>query len=479
MTPKPTESVAECVAGAGRTATSPPVPAELVSELPAAGWISHVGKGGRVSWHHKSLGPAPWERQPETDELDLARAPDDQLPDTNPFSDAFEEAPAASRSAPVLPRQGYGTPSTSASPHGRFLAQPCLETRTSSTPHGCSDGAGTPARADLREVRAATVPDFLHKGCLRAEVERLTTGVQGWKTHDSRSLLITGSQLLIYEKGSMDQVKTVVNLLEDVERCSLLSSGILSLEPPEELEKHRAEGDLWVALHGHIYDMSEYVWEHPGGSSAIFDVGGLDGTETFEAVHNKERRFNSNSGRRKHFGWKLLADMKKTEQKSSSSLSLSCQVPPPKALPSTSKKAIIIQEPEKPSPPPSLLVEEDPVQDLDEINEQMDLAATQAKAKGHVPRGSVYKPLPGLPFSSGTPIEESSTQRTLDSLLLKRTLGFANEDTQLQKLTLEVRALKDRLSRASWTGRFKRGMSTASDLFRSSPAASHGRLTSS
>ena len=54
------------------------------------------------------------------------------------------------------------------------------------------------------------------------QVERLTTGVQGWKTHDSRSLLITGSQLLIYEKGSMDQVKTVVNLLEDVERwgCS-------------------------------------------------------------------------------------------------------------------------------------------------------------------------------------------------------------------------------------------------------------------
>lgn len=185
---------------------------------------------------------------------------------------------------------------------------------------------------------------------------------------------------------------------------------------------------------------------------------------------------------------KLLADMKKTEQKSSSSLSLSCQVPPPKALPSTSKKAIIIQEPEKPSPPPSLLVEEDPVQDLDEINEQMDLAATQAKAKGHVPRGSVYKPLPGLPFSSGTPIEESSTQRTLDSLLLKRereirTLRqqlikeqakrrrseglrkvcqaaaqkraqavmkeLQQKDTQLQKLTLEVRALKDRLSRAS------------------------------
>ncbi|CAL1129423.1 unnamed protein product [Cladocopium goreaui] len=56
----------------------------------------------------------------------------------------------------------------------------------------------------------------------------------------------------------------------------------------EELLKHRADGDLWVALYGQVYDMTEYVWEHPGGSQAIFDVGGQDVTVTFEAVHNKE-----------------------------------------------------------------------------------------------------------------------------------------------------------------------------------------------
>lgn len=56
----------------------------------------------------------------------------------------------------------------------------------------------------------------------------------------------------------------------------------------EELSKHRADGDLWVSLYGQVYDMTEYVWEHPGGSQAIFDVGGQDGTVTFEAVHNKE-----------------------------------------------------------------------------------------------------------------------------------------------------------------------------------------------
>mmetsp|Transcript_54511 Transcript_54511/g.100862 ORF Transcript_54511/g.100862 Transcript_54511/m.100862 type:complete len:408 (+) Transcript_54511:53-1276(+) len=36
----------------------------LVSpDLPADGWISHMGPSGRVQWHHASLGPAPWERK--------------------------------------------------------------------------------------------------------------------------------------------------------------------------------------------------------------------------------------------------------------------------------------------------------------------------------------------------------------------------------------------------------------------------------
>ena len=62
-------------------------------------------------------------------------------------------------------------------------------------------------------------------------MHRLTTGVSGWKRHDCRSLLVTGSQLLIYEKGSTDQVKTVVDVgAGEVERCCLVGTGILSLE---------------------------------------------------------------------------------------------------------------------------------------------------------------------------------------------------------------------------------------------------------
>jgi len=57
----------------------------------------------------------------------------------------------------------------------------------------------------------------------------------------------------------------------------------------EELAKHNAEADTkWVALYGDVYDLTDYVEEHPGGMEAITDEAGTDGTEKFETVHNKE-----------------------------------------------------------------------------------------------------------------------------------------------------------------------------------------------
>ncbi|CAE8637630.1 unnamed protein product [Polarella glacialis] len=57
----------------------------------------------------------------------------------------------------------------------------------------------------------------------------------------------------------------------------------------QELAKHKSVKDaVWVSLYGQVYDLTEYVEEHPGGAQSILDVAGQDGTEHFEAVHNKE-----------------------------------------------------------------------------------------------------------------------------------------------------------------------------------------------
>mmetsp|Transcript_8408 Transcript_8408/g.20673 ORF Transcript_8408/g.20673 Transcript_8408/m.20673 type:complete len:1155 (+) Transcript_8408:182-3646(+) len=53
-----------------------------------------------------------------------------------------------------------------------------------------------------------------------------------------------------------------------------------------ELAKHNTEEDLWVAIHGVVYDFTEFAHEHPAGFESIFNLAGTDGTEAFDAVHN-------------------------------------------------------------------------------------------------------------------------------------------------------------------------------------------------
>mmetsp|Transcript_38355 Transcript_38355/g.82994 ORF Transcript_38355/g.82994 Transcript_38355/m.82994 type:complete len:1187 (-) Transcript_38355:253-3813(-) len=56
----------------------------------------------------------------------------------------------------------------------------------------------------------------------------------------------------------------------------------------EELGQHKnLEQRTWVALYGKVYDLTDYIEEHPGGENAILDVAGTDGTDHFESVHNQ------------------------------------------------------------------------------------------------------------------------------------------------------------------------------------------------
>jgi predicted heme/steroid binding protein len=47
--------------------------------------------------------------------------------------------------------------------------------------------------------------------------------------------------------------------------------------------------DPWVALYGKVYDFTRFIAddEHNPGPKPIYDVGGMDGTAAFAAVHNE------------------------------------------------------------------------------------------------------------------------------------------------------------------------------------------------
>jgi len=54
-----------------------------------------------------------------------------------------------------------------------------------------------------------------------------------------------------------------------------------------ELAEHNSAADSWVALHGKVYDVTEFASDHPAGPEPVTKLSGSDGTETFSKVHTE------------------------------------------------------------------------------------------------------------------------------------------------------------------------------------------------
>mmetsp|Transcript_14188 Transcript_14188/g.40212 ORF Transcript_14188/g.40212 Transcript_14188/m.40212 type:complete len:145 (-) Transcript_14188:160-594(-) len=49
-------------------------------------------------------------------------------------------------------------------------------------------------------------------------------------------------------------------------------------------EKHTAEEDCWLVIHGKVYNVTEMLDEHPGGGDILVSASGRDATDDFEDV---------------------------------------------------------------------------------------------------------------------------------------------------------------------------------------------------
>lgn len=49
--------------------------------------------------------------------------------------------------------------------------------------------------------------------------------------------------------------------------------------------KHNTEDSCWVILYGNVYDVTEFLPSHPGGSKIILSLSGKDATEEYDPVH--------------------------------------------------------------------------------------------------------------------------------------------------------------------------------------------------
>ncbi|KAG2227703.1 hypothetical protein INT45_004745 [Circinella minor] len=53
----------------------------------------------------------------------------------------------------------------------------------------------------------------------------------------------------------------------------------------QEIAQHDKKDDLWVILYGKVYDLTQFLPEHPGGQKIILKFAGKDATKAFERQH--------------------------------------------------------------------------------------------------------------------------------------------------------------------------------------------------
>lgn len=58
-----------------------------------------------------------------------------------------------------------------------------------------------------------------------------------------------------------------------------------------EVAKHNTNKSTWLNIHNTIYDVTEFLNEHPGGEEVLLEVAGKEATEMFEDVgHSTDAR---------------------------------------------------------------------------------------------------------------------------------------------------------------------------------------------
>lgn len=61
----------------------------------------------------------------------------------------------------------------------------------------------------------------------------------------------------------------------------------------EEVAQHNKDGDCWLVIDGNVYDVSNFMNDHPGGGSLLLNASGpgQDASEPFEdAEHSKSAK---------------------------------------------------------------------------------------------------------------------------------------------------------------------------------------------
>ncbi|WOO80654.1 Cytochrome b2, mitochondrial [Vanrija pseudolonga] len=102
-------------------------------------------------------------------------------------------------------------------------------------------------------------------------------------------------------------------------------------------EHNSREKGVWIVVHGHVYDVTDFLDEHPGGADIILRYAGKDATEEYEPIHPPSA-IKENLEPGKHIG-QLIPGTLPEEAKAE-------EAAPAAAAPASSSQAVVLAAPE-------------------------------------------------------------------------------------------------------------------------------------
>lgn len=145
--------------------------------------------------------------------------------------------------------------------------------------HYCMGGITIDSQGNVLDENGMPIPGLHAAG-------EVTGGVHGDNRLGGNSLLectVYGS--IVGKKIPVKQRHATV--LPGIKGADSGSTKKFEEIPNDTLLLHSSKEDCWVAIHGDVYDLTEFAGEHPAGAESIHVLCGTDGTGAFQTVHNK------------------------------------------------------------------------------------------------------------------------------------------------------------------------------------------------
>ena len=57
-----------------------------------------------------------------------------------------------------------------------------------------------------------------------------------------------------------------------------------------EVQQHNSASSCWAAINGNVYDLTNWINQHPGGQGPILSLCGTDGSAAFNGQHGGQAR---------------------------------------------------------------------------------------------------------------------------------------------------------------------------------------------